>query len=110
MKKIKIEFSIKQSSITRNQIKTRRVAIWQPNCFKWFLNYLSGVNTEMSVYLQGSKLIIQDKEINFYKCIVPGDMVEIPLYDEPIVFEDDFGFEHLDNPHTDSMMREWGLK
>lgn len=64
----------------------------------------------MLVRRQGDKLIIQDKEIGFYKCIIPGDMVEIPLYDEPIIFTDDFDFEKKENPASEAMMKEWGLK
>lgn len=109
MKRIKIEFNTREASFVTPAIPTQKVAVWQPNCFKWFLKYLASVNTEITVYKQGLKLVIHDKDIGFYRCTPPGDMVEIPLYERPVIFEDEFPPIIDTKLQSEGMMREWGL-
>lgn len=61
-------------------LKFEVVGIWDSN-YRDIVSAIDLVNTEILVRQQGKKLIIRDRNTEYYSSHIPGDNVEIPVYE-----------------------------
>lgn len=100
-------------------MKVEIIGTWTGKNYSSIVKILLKKNTEITIKVQGKKLIIKDKTNDFYVCIPTGEPVEIPMYEVPVI-EDDPVIEikeevkvdnrpRLSNEDRERIDREWGM-
>lgn len=90
------------------------VGVWDGHNINTLISAIFLINTEVKIKKSGKRLIINDTAINHYRCVQPGDVVEIPVYNNCCV-ADEYEEEILITPFVQStelsneMMIRWGL-
>ena len=87
---------------------------WNGN-FAQAIQIISEHNTEVSIRTSNKKLIIKDRNVDFYICVRIGDEIEVPVYDGSIYVDE----IHIPDPEPikekicpilyEQMRKEWGL-
>ncbi len=73
------------------------VGVWNGN-FKAVLIALTPYNTEIRIRQSKSRIVLEDQQVGFYKCIPMGEEIVIPAYERrQITIED---FDPNDEPIT----------
>jgi len=89
---------------------------WKGNNFGEIVSAIAEVNTEAMIRILGKRIIIQDRQVDYYQNVVIGDVVEIPIYEECLIcdeIETEPEFiqpKYIDNTElSNNMLRTWGL-
>lgn len=64
----------------RDYYTIQAIATWTCGNFCEIVSLIARVNTEATIRRKNNKLIITDKNVDFYSCVSHGGMVEIPVY------------------------------
>lgn len=96
-------------------MKIKILCVWNGN-FAEVLQIISEHNTEVSIRTSNKKLIIKDRNVDFYTCIRLGDDIEVPVYDGSIYVDEiyipdpELVREKICPALYEQMCKEWGYK
>jgi len=87
---------------------------WKGNNFREIVALIAEVNTETMIRILGKRIIIQDKQVDYYQNVVIGDMIEIPIYEECLICDEveeepDFIQPKYPSEESNNMLKTWGL-
>lgn len=93
-----------------------KVGQWKGDNFNEILSKIAEVNSETRIKLLGKRIIIHDRQVNFYQNVVTGDIVEIPVYEGCLVIDEYYEDEvavlpavEYNHELSNEMMTRWGL-
>jgi len=94
-----------------------QIEVWTGFNFSEIVNKISTVNTETTIRVIGKRIIIHDKTVDYYQNVVVGDKVEIPIYEdclicdeEPEEEEEEDTRQYISEELLNQMLIEWGLR
>ena len=86
---------------------------WKGDNFGEIVSKIAEVNTETMIRILGKRIIIQDRQVDYYQNVVVGDVVEIPIYPECLICDEvedeDFVQPKYLNETSEELRKEWGL-
>ena len=66
-----------------------QIEVWTGFNFSEIVNKISTVNTETTIRVIGKRIIIHDKTVDYYQNVVVGDKVEIPIYEDCLICDEE---------------------
>lgn len=93
-----------------------KIETWNGKNFNEILSKIAEVNSETRIKLLGKRIIIHDRQCNYYQNVVTGDIVEIPIYEGCLILDEYYEDEvavsappEYNHELSNEMMTRWGL-
>lgn len=67
--------------MNKTNVQVELLLIWSGSNIVQIIQEILSRNEDITIRVQGNRLVIKDKDAGFYRCISIGDPVEIPKYE-----------------------------